>query len=225
MKPPRQVELVSEVGWARAFAADLLGSDHFIDRGDFGGGSAIVAFTFGNRITSRSEIVPGPVNRAIAVTALSLSLQRPGAEMPILAQHEVAMALDGHCRPINRDNDFYMTTRDVAEVASEELSSMGFSDADKHVTAVGHNRHIGRIIYELKRAEIIPVAVVPVKPTPYEFDMGSNEIWTTGRVRWALHETGVFAGLKVERHFPSLAEKIQARAISAKHESTKTSAY
>lgn len=150
---------------------------------------SIVAFTFGNRMRSNGNREPGPVNEALADTAVGLH-EATGAR--IWAQWEVAEAMGGRVPsamlvPIypahgaDAEPRYLGTGAVVDEILAREPEGLGT------VAVVALRDHAWRCVRICRRRGL--VAGLPEGwPMPERYDAASGQPWTRDRLTYLLHD-------------------------------------
>ena len=202
---------VLRMGWC--------GPDGYLSEGR-GDGLPIVAMTYGNRKDALGQITAGPTNDQIAGATIAVAR---AADVPVYAQHEVALAMRLAGKPASRpvmrntDTEGYIDTPTMAHAVASDLRARG---EEPVVDLAAHYRHIGRCVYEFNQAGITIAHYIT--GLPKKFDHQSNEIWTAGSAIWDAHEVCACAILAVRSRLPGAADFIRQSVVKAKHLKTRS---
>ena len=152
--------------------------------------SAVLAFTFGNRMLTNGNREPGPVNHAIADAAAALH-QRTGAR--IFAQWEVAAALAGRVpdqtvTAINPGRDsrgepVYLSTSGVLEEIARQVGPRSLGC----VGVAAFADHLYRCVVSARRLGFDAYAPDGIA-MPDTYDKESGQAWCRDRVAYLLHD-------------------------------------
>ena len=163
---------------------------------DPAGFRTIVAFTFGNRMSSNGNRSPGPVNEAIARVAADV--QRRSGSI-VYAQWEVAEALapilpEVRIVPIYPDRDaraepVYLGT---LAVIRRLLTHSGGPEALGTVGIVAFRDHLRRCISTARALGLDAYAPAGVT-MPETYDPQSGQPWCRSRIAYLLHDLAVGA--------------------------------
>ncbi|MFT4111926.1 hypothetical protein [Silvibacterium sp.] len=156
---------------------------------------AVVAYSFGNRLTSdpKAQPEPGPVNEALAEAVVRVrALMAPGT--PVYAQWEIAhflvvkhglkdvVSIEPVVAPDGTVT--YLSTDGVAEAV---VKKAGGVTALGPVTVIGHRDHAKRCVLT-SRARGMDAWVAKEVPLPVEYDAESGQAWTRRRDLYLLHD-------------------------------------
>jgi len=152
---------------------------HPISGGRFHNQTVILALSFGQR---RSE--PNPCNLIIAQVALSLSRDSASQRLPVIAQWEVARAMELQGSPadavINQPEDgSYLSTTGVLSQASPHISSLGAREIIVVAHPFLHQRYVARLV----RAGGLTPYRPPMPKVGYDRSPLNHQWWTKGRAR------------------------------------------
>ncbi|HTI83378.1 MAG TPA: hypothetical protein VL614_23230 [Acetobacteraceae bacterium] len=152
--------------------------------------TAIVAFTFGNRMLPNGNREPGPVNDALADVVAALH-QKTSAR--IFAQWEVASALrhdvpQDRLTTINpardgRGEPAYLSTSGVLE----EIARLVPPQSLGRVATVAFADHLHRCVATARRLGFDAYAPAGVM-MPATYDPLSGQAWCRGRLAYLLHD-------------------------------------
>ena len=150
-------------------------------------GSSASAVGPGGPVPPMDDLVPGPTNEALAVTAASCVAERP---VPIVAQWEVARALAGlgvtEVISVEPDvaPDGMVTYLSTAGVIDKGLRLAAAASVDVgQVGVLGFADHVVRCLLTARVAGL--TADVPAGVTlPSSYDPESGQLWTRSRAAW-----------------------------------------
>jgi len=152
---------------------------HHISGVKFRNRTVILALSFGQR---RSE--PNPCNLVIAQVALLLSRDSASQRLPVIAQWEVAraMELQGTSADvvINQPEDgSYLSTIGVLSQTSPHISSLGA----REIIVVAHPFLHQRYVAHLVSARGLTPYCPPMPKVGYDRSALNQQWWTKGRAR------------------------------------------
>ena len=152
--------------------------------------TAVLAFTFGNRMLANGNREPGPVNLAIADVAASLQ-RRTGAR--VFAQWEVAAALNGRVPDVlltainpgrdARGEPVYLSTSGVLE----EIARLAAPQSLGCVGVVAFADHLHRCVVSARRLGFDAHAPDGIA-MPDTYDKESGQAWCRDRIAYLLHD-------------------------------------
>ena len=147
--------------------------------------SCVVALSFGNAAGPSGGLVPGAANEALAGFIV-----RNYAEKPVIAQKEVALAIQDLGRadqlvkvigPEVAMKDGYLDTRQVLVEAESSMQDLRLPDA----VLVAHPHHVARAA---SVAEALGMEIAVPQDLPRVWDHESQQSWTRSPGRWVVRD-------------------------------------
>ena len=159
---------------------------------DPGAFDTILAFTFGNRMAANGNRSPGPVNAALADTAVALQ-RRCGAT--VYAQWEIAEAMAAAGASVvaihpGRDARAEPVYFGTAAVVTRALVEAGSPGALGRVGVVAFADHLRRCVATARRQGVDAWAPDGVA-MPAEYDALSGQPWCRSRLAYLLHDIAI----------------------------------
>ncbi len=151
------------------------------DPADAESANAILAFSFGHRISSNGNRTPGPINHELAAIVKRHYEAKP---RPIFAQWEIAEPLIAQGVPvqaiypsIHRDSAVEVQYLNTEGVLDEALR-LGLSDYP--VLVIAHRHHVVRCATLIRQRNL--TVVIRPQEMPSICDPESGQLWTAGKL-------------------------------------------
>jgi hypothetical protein len=163
--------------------------------------SAIIAFSFGNRIADAATkaTTPGPINARLAEAVHAIRVRH---DVPVYAQWEIAQVLQenyGMDRVVSIAPEkgadgqvIYLSTEGVAKAA---LRHAGSPDGLRRAAVVGHRDHVKRCIRVARESGMAQAAAAHGIALPVDYDALSGQSWTRSRDLYLLSDMTAQLGM------------------------------